>query len=265
MTSLKLAGLAAASAAAVLLTAGSPVARAEPCGLPDSIAPFMAHMNSAHFERSPQQQAGDIVHVDQYVLTHTELIEAMVAPLAAGFGASASPFEAHMNAAHFERSPIQQTKDIGHTDDYVLTHTVLAEAMLAPWMGGCGDPAAAPPSSGGMSHMPPATPPAAPPPAAPAPPAPAPMAPMGPMPAGKEVMVENYAFAPKALAVAPGTTVTWTNEDADPHTVTSTTGSTLKSPTLHKGDTYSHTFASPGTFTYYCAVHPGMKGSVKVA
>jgi amicyanin len=49
----------------------------------DALAPLIAHINSAHLERSPLQQVNDILAADQYVATHTAMIEAVVAPLAA--------------------------------------------------------------------------------------------------------------------------------------------------------------------------------------
>src|SRR2546423_890042 len=79
------------------------------------------------------------------------------------------------------------------------------------------------------------------------------------------VMIENYQFTPAALAVHVGDTVTWTNMDDAPHTVTTSSGPVkISSPTLNKGDTFSFTFTQAGTYQYYCAVHPEMKASVTV-
>jgi amicyanin len=84
-------------------------------------------------------------------------------------------------------------------------------------------------------------------------------------PAGVAVAIKNYAFAPASVSVAVGTTVTWTNDDTAPHTVTVSSGPvTFSSPTLQKGDTYSFTFTTPGTYSYYCAVHPSMVAKVIV-
>jgi plastocyanin len=63
--------------------------------------------------------------------------------------------------------------------------------------------------------------------------------------------------------VARGTTVTWTNQDAMAHTVTADDGSWGSGP-LGPGTTYSHVFTSPGTYTYHCAFHPFMTGTVMV-
>jgi plastocyanin len=83
--------------------------------------------------------------------------------------------------------------------------------------------------------------------------------------AGTPVAIKNYAFAPAALTVAVGTKVTWTNDDTAPHTVTVQSGPVkFASPTLQKGDTYTYTFTTPGTYSYYCAVHPSMTAKVVV-
>jgi len=78
-------------------------------------------------------------------------------------------------------------------------------------------------------------------------------------------MIMNYAFSPSSLTVAAGSTITWTNMDTAPHTVTVSSGPVkFNSPTLQKGDTFTYTFAKAGTYQYYCAVHPDMKASVTV-
>ncbi len=79
------------------------------------------------------------------------------------------------------------------------------------------------------------------------------------------VMIMNYAFSPSSLTVAVGSTVTWTNMDTAPHTVTVSSGPVkFNSPTLQKGDTFTYTFTTPGTYNYYCAVHPDMTAKVTV-
>jgi plastocyanin len=70
-----------------------------------------------------------------------------------------------------------------------------------------------------------------------------------------------FRFSPSSITVGSGDTVTWTNNGSEPHDVT---GSGLGSGTLSSGQSYSHTFASPGTFSYICSIHPFMKGSVTV-
>jgi amicyanin len=75
--------------------------------------------------------------------------------------------------------------------------------------------------------------------------------------------IQNVAFSPNPITIAPGSTVTWTNRDGAPHTVTADDGS-WGSSTLRQGGTYSHVFTSPGSYTYHCAIHPFMKGTVVV-
>src|SRR5919198_6567062 len=61
------------------------------------------------------------------------------------------------------------------------------------------------------------------------------------------VAIQNFAFSPQTLTVAPGTTVIWTNKDSVAHTVTSDTGAWSGSGNLGTGQTFSHTFAKAGT------------------
>jgi plastocyanin len=76
--------------------------------------------------------------------------------------------------------------------------------------------------------------------------------------------IKGYAYTPEDITVAVGDTVTWKNSDSAPHTVTSTSGKTLDSPNMAQGDTWSYTFTQPGTYPFYCAIHPDMKGTVTV-
>lgn len=79
------------------------------------------------------------------------------------------------------------------------------------------------------------------------------------------VQMANYAFAPASLTVNEGDTITWTNQDTAPHTVTTTSGpESLNSPYLSKGQSWSHTFTQPGMYMYYCTVHPDMRAEVIV-
>ena len=80
----------------------------------------------------------------------------------------------------------------------------------------------------------------------------------------EQVTIAGFAFAPASITVKVGTTVTWTNEDAAPHTVTAVDGS-FKSGSLAKGATFSQTFAKAGTYQYGCDFHSAMKGTVTVA
>jgi plastocyanin len=82
------------------------------------------------------------------------------------------------------------------------------------------------------------------------------------IPMGAEVL-GNRAFAPDALEVAAGTTVTWTNTDSVGHTSTSN-GSGWDSGIIQPGRQFSFTYQTAGTFAYHCAIHPGMVGTVTV-
>ncbi len=88
-----------------------------------------------------------------------------------------------------------------------------------------------------------------------------------PAPAATEsaVQIDNFMFKPKELSVAVGTKVTWVNKDDVPHTATSSDEpAAFDSKTLDTDQTYSFTFTKPGTYTYFCKVHPHMKGVVTV-
>jgi plastocyanin len=101
--------------------------------------PFWVHFEKAHLEESPGQQAADILDVNQYVLTHTVLIEHMLQPAVATLDAATEgvePFWVHFEKAHLERSPSGQAADILDVDQYVVTHTVLIDHMVAPGMEG---------------------------------------------------------------------------------------------------------------------------------
>ncbi|MCX5339549.1 cupredoxin domain-containing protein [Streptomyces atratus] len=84
--------------------------------------------------------------------------------------------------------------------------------------------------------------------------------------AANAVTIKNFAFSPAKLKVKVGTKVTWTNTDPDTHTVTSKQGSggPLKSAGLATNATYSYTFTKPGTYAYYCSIHPFMTATVEV-
>ncbi|HLB28730.1 MAG TPA: cupredoxin family copper-binding protein [Dehalococcoidia bacterium] len=77
------------------------------------------------------------------------------------------------------------------------------------------------------------------------------------------VTVKDYAFQPRSLTVAPGATVTWTNRDRVLHTVVGRNGD-WGSARLAQGQAFTRTFTQPGTYEYYCDLHPGMRGRVAV-
>jgi plastocyanin len=75
--------------------------------------------------------------------------------------------------------------------------------------------------------------------------------------------IQNFAFSPNPITIALGSTVTWTNQDGETHTVTADDGS-WGSSTLGQGGTCSQVFTSPGSYTYHCARHHHMTGTVVV-
>jgi plastocyanin len=77
------------------------------------------------------------------------------------------------------------------------------------------------------------------------------------------VKIPNDAYQPANLVISPGTRVVWTNEDTDPHTVTSDTHA-FASPILHTDTSYTLIAGRIGTFPYHCTIHPFMHGSLVV-
>ena len=78
-----------------------------------------------------------------------------------------------------------------------------------------------------------------------------------------EVKIDNFSFGPGTITVTAGTTVTWTNHDDIPHTVVSTDG-VFKSKVMDTDEKFSYTFTKPGSFPYFCSIHPKMTGKVVV-
>jgi plastocyanin len=81
--------------------------------------------------------------------------------------------------------------------------------------------------------------------------------------ADTEVKIDNFTFNPQQITVKAGTTVVWINHDDIPHTVTSKTMA-FRSKALDTEDKFSFTFTTPGTFEYFCSLHPHMTGSIVV-
>lgn len=77
----------------------------------------------------------------------------------------------------------------------------------------------------------------------------------------ESTVIANFALP--SITVAAGTTVEWTNQDDVPHTATADEGA-FDSGTLNTGDSYEFTFDEPGTFSYFCEVHPNMTGTITV-
>ena len=77
------------------------------------------------------------------------------------------------------------------------------------------------------------------------------------------VSIDHMAFIPSEITVAPGTTVTWVNNEEMSHTVVDLNRG-FRSKTLVKDASFSFTFATPGDYNYLCSIHPNMKGKVIV-
>lgn len=83
--------------------------------------------------------------------------------------------------------------------------------------------------------------------------------------ATQQVMMQNYAYSPATLTVRVGDTVTWVQHDEAPHDVVTTSAPVaFRGPKLSAGQSWSYTFRQPGTYSYYCSVHPDMRASVTV-
>jgi len=77
------------------------------------------------------------------------------------------------------------------------------------------------------------------------------------------VKIDNFSFSPATITVAAGTTVRWTNRDDIPHTVVAD-DKTFKSKVLDTDEQFTYTFTKPGTYSYFCSIHPKMTGKVVV-
>ncbi|HEX7893862.1 MAG TPA: cupredoxin family copper-binding protein [Terriglobales bacterium] len=78
-----------------------------------------------------------------------------------------------------------------------------------------------------------------------------------------QITVDNFTFTPGTLTVPVNSTVTWMNKDDVPHVIASTDG-LFRSKGLDTDDHYSYTFTKPGTYSYFCSIHPKMVGKIVV-
>jgi len=81
--------------------------------------------------------------------------------------------------------------------------------------------------------------------------------------AEEKVTIDNFTFAPAEITVAQGEQVRWVNQDDIPHVVAAADGAFV-SPPLDTGDDFAQTFTKPGTYEYFCSLHPHMKGTIVV-
>lgn len=78
------------------------------------------------------------------------------------------------------------------------------------------------------------------------------------------VEIKDFAYAPPSISVPVGGSITWTNADGVPHTATGLDRAALQSGAIASGASYSQTFATAGTYEYFCEFHPNMKGTIVV-
>jgi plastocyanin len=79
-----------------------------------------------------------------------------------------------------------------------------------------------------------------------------------------EAKIAEFAFSPADIEVEVGDEISWTNDDAAPHTVTATAGADFDSGSLAQGASFSFEAKKAGTIDYFCAIHPSMKGTITV-
>lgn len=79
-----------------------------------------------------------------------------------------------------------------------------------------------------------------------------------------KIEIKDFAFNPQTITVKSGEKITWINRDEEPHTVVSVEKQFKKSPALDTDQEYTVIAGSPGTYTYFCSVHPKMTGTIVV-
>ncbi|PYP93448.1 MAG: amicyanin [Candidatus Angelobacter sp. Gp1-AA117] len=78
-----------------------------------------------------------------------------------------------------------------------------------------------------------------------------------------EIKIDNFSFTPASITIPAGTEVHWKNNDDIPHNVVSN-DHTIKSKVLDTGDDFAYTFSQPGTYDYFCSIHPKMTARIIV-
>ncbi len=79
-----------------------------------------------------------------------------------------------------------------------------------------------------------------------------------------QIEIKGFHFTPQTLTVKSGAKVTWINRDDDAHVVTSSDKKFEKSPPLDTDQKFTITAGAPGTYNYFCSVHPKMTGKIIV-
>jgi plastocyanin len=78
------------------------------------------------------------------------------------------------------------------------------------------------------------------------------------------ISIDNFTFNPPTLTVKAGTMVTWTNKDDIPHGIASASNAFSRSKAMDTDDSFSFTFTTPGSYQYFCYIHPHMTGMIVV-
>lgn len=81
---------------------------------------------------------------------------------------------------------------------------------------------------------------------------------------GPNIAIENFAYVPADLSVKTGTVVTWANQDDVSHTVSADDDETFDSGVIGQGESFGFTAGAPGTYGYFCRIHPFMKATLTV-
>lgn len=79
-----------------------------------------------------------------------------------------------------------------------------------------------------------------------------------------KIEIKDFAFNPQTLTVKSGEKITWINRDEEPHTIVSVEKQFKKSSALDTDEEFTITAGAPGTYTYFCSVHPKMTGTIIV-
>ena len=81
---------------------------------------------------------------------------------------------------------------------------------------------------------------------------------------GNRIEIKDFAFNPQTITVKSGEKITWINRDEEPHTIVSVEKQFKKSSALDTDQEFTITAGPPGTYTYYCSVHPKMTGTIVI-
>jgi plastocyanin len=82
--------------------------------------------------------------------------------------------------------------------------------------------------------------------------------------AAQAISIKDFSFEPPSVSIKVGGSVTWTNADDTAHSIESDSHTFDSPDSIDTGKSFTHTFASAGTFTYICGIHPQMKGTIVV-